>query len=229
LKLHQMGASLLGAVWPLPLLAPYLERITDRTGVSPLSIVLERTSGLERNERSKSAILSAIGQNGIVVRRPDGRPEVIDERCVSASHCGDVTMAVAGGSPLACDIESVNGRAADFWRDLLTEDGFRLAQVLSRLVGDDADVAATRVWTALECLRKYGAPADARLTLCNHNEGCVLLSSGSLSIMTVCVTIAGLDRVILSILTGSDQATTGPDHSVLSTKRLEVEMEAHQG
>jgi enediyne polyketide synthase len=203
--------------------------MTHRMGVSPVSIVLERTSGRERNERSKSAILSAIGQDVIVVRRPDGRPEVIGERFVSASHCGDVTMAVAGGSPLACDIESVNRRAAELWRALLTEEGCGLAQVLSRLIGDDADVAATRVWTALECLRKYGAPPDARLTLSGHIEDCVVLSSGSLSIITVCVTISGLDRVILSVLTSPDQAATGPEHSVLSAKRREVEMEAHQG
>jgi enediyne polyketide synthase len=228
LKLRRMGASLFGTDWPLPLLAPYLERMACRVGGSPVSIILESGSNRKRTERSNSAILRAIGKHSVVVRRPDGRPEVIGGRFVSVSHCGDVTLVVTGSARLACDIESVASRAANVWNDLLAEEGFRLAQVVSRLLGDDIDVAATRVWTALECLKKFGAPADVRLALSAKGESCVVLSSGSLSVMTVSVTISGLDRVILAVLTGSGPTATIEEHSVLGTKRPELEMEARR-
>jgi enediyne polyketide synthase len=216
LKLRRMSVNPLGAVWPLPLLAPYLERmIADRIAGSPVSIVLQRASNADRRDRSDSAILSALGDDGIVLRRPDGRPEAIGERFVSASHCADVTMAVAGSSTLGCDIESVTRRSVEIWKDLLAEEGVKLAQVVSRLMGEDADVAATRVWAAVECLRKCGAPVDARLMFSDRSEGCVVLSSGGLSILTACVRIAGLERVVLAVLTGLNTPANGRDHSVL--------------
>jgi len=72
---------------------------------------------------------------------------------------------------------------------------------LSRMTGGDFDVAATRVWAAMECLRKAGAPVNAPLTLSGGNESCPMLSSGRLSIVTVCVMIdRGIGRTVLAAL-----------------------------
>ena len=68
---------------------------------------------------------------------------------MSASHCGDLTMAVAGHSPVGCDLELVVTRPPEIWRDMLGVERFKLAEVISREAQETLDVAATRVWTSM--------------------------------------------------------------------------------
>jgi len=117
-------------------------------------------------------------------------------------------MAIAGQSPLACDIEAVSHRAIAVWQDLLGDDAFKLAQVISRISGEDFDAAATRVWAAVECMRKSGAPVGAPLTLLDWSEGSAVLLSGNHSIVTACVTIAdGLGRTVIAVLSSGNRPT----------------------
>jgi enediyne polyketide synthase len=201
LKLRRVGPTDLGKNWPLPLLVPYLERMmTDGLGGYTVSVALVNGNG-DRRSRSESAMRLVLGGDQAIVRRLDGKPESMGELSVSASHLESVTMAVAGPSPAACDIEPVTARELAIWKDLLGADRFKLAQVLSRKTGGDFDVAATRVWAAMECLRKAGAPVNAPLTLSGGNESCAMLSSGRLSIVTVCVMIdRGIGRTVLAAL-----------------------------
>jgi enediyne polyketide synthase len=207
LKLRRVNPTPPNGIWPLPLLVPYLERMmADGRGGYPVSIALLNGSG-DRRSRSESAIRLALNEDGALVRRLDGKPESVDGRGVSASHSSGVTMAVAGSAPVACDIEPVTGRALETWKDLLGAERLRLAEVLSRVSGGDLDVAATGVWAAMECLRKSGAPVHAPLTLCGRNESCAVFSSGSLSIVTVCATIAGRPgRTVLAVLSSLNRA-----------------------
>jgi hypothetical protein len=52
---------------------------------------------------------------------------------------------------VACDI--VARRSPEIWSDMLGVERFKLAEVISRETQETLDVAATRVWTAIECLR----------------------------------------------------------------------------
>src|SRR5262249_15253619 len=102
---------------------------------------------------------------------------------LSVSHAGELTLAVAGEGSLACDIERVSARPAEIWQDLLGADRFRLARFIAQSAGEDLDRAATRVWGAIECLKKAGAGLDAPLAFASHrNPGWLLLESGSLII-----------------------------------------------
>jgi len=214
LRLKRLSATRPDHAWPLPLLAPYLERlITDMTGVCSISVVLSRAQG-ERPLRSESALRAVLGYDRVLVRRPDGKPELIGDRSVSTSHRGEITIAVAGpsSSPLACDIESVQKRSPLVWKDLLGEERYRLAMWVSQSMAEDANVAATRIWTAMECLRKCGAPIDASLTLSTRGDGSALLRSANLSIVTVSVMIQGPDPIVIAVLTGGQ---TGGGRSVM--------------
>jgi enediyne polyketide synthase len=178
------GAEFRGS-WFEPLLAPYLERyIREFAQRHDVSVAIER-GGDERRSRSNEAIQRALGERAQVMRRPDGKPEVAINRTVSASHCGDITLAVAGEGETACDVERVVPRSVSLWKDLLGDERFRLAQVIASLSGDDLDAAATRAWSASECLKKAGMPFNAPLVFaaCNPDRW-VSLSSGQLTINT---------------------------------------------
>jgi enediyne polyketide synthase len=88
-------------------------------------------------------------------------------------------MAVAGEGTLGCDIEMVRPQSRSVWQDLLGRDGIALADLVAGDRGEEFDVAATRVWTSAESLKKAGAAPDVPLALGSVEEnGWVLFKSG---------------------------------------------------
>jgi enediyne polyketide synthase len=111
------------------------------------------------------------------------------------AHADGLTLAVAGRGTLGCDMELIAERPSATWRDLLGSERFRLAERIGAESGEDLDAASTRVWAALESLKKAGTAADAPLVLDASPAGpsppgstCdgrwILLRSGQLSIGT---------------------------------------------
>src|SRR5262249_20572915 len=193
------GTSFRGP-WVEPLLAAYLERCVreycDRTD---LSVCIERVEG-ERQERSDHAIGRILGADVAVTRREDGKPDSHSGRALSTSHCGEVTMAVAARELVACDVEEISERES-CWKDLLGSERYRLCELISQSAGDSRDVAATRVWTAVECLKKAAAPANAPLMLSSSGlEGWVIFSSGRLLIGTFFAEMTNSSPMIFAIL-----------------------------
>jgi enediyne polyketide synthase len=94
-------------------------------------------------------------------------------------------MAVAGRGPIACDVEPLTYHSADVWRDLLGTDRQALSRQIVEQAGDDADAAATRVWTLIECLKKSGAAPDAPVVFGRAcDDGWIVLRSGKQSILS---------------------------------------------
>jgi enediyne polyketide synthase len=132
----------------------------------------------------------ALGSTDRIWRRSDGKPVVADGQSVSAAHTDEFTLGVAGDGRIGCDLEPVVPRAEAAWRDLLGPERFKLASRIS--AGQDLDSAGTRVWNAIECLKKTGFPADAPLVLESvAADGWVMLRSGSLIIATCIVSVRG--------------------------------------
>jgi enediyne polyketide synthase len=105
---------------------------------------------------------------------------------VSAAHAEDIVLAVSGPGSIGCDLEPVIPRERSIWRDLLGPDRFSLAEQIARQSGESLDLASTRVWVALECLKKAGASLDTPLILRRCVEdGWVLLGPGSLVVATI--------------------------------------------
>ena len=128
---------------------------------------------------------------------------------MSASHCGQLTLATAGRGALACDMEEVIARPISAWLDLLGAKAFKLAEIVMRETGDNLDGPATRVWTVIECLRKVGAAIDAPLVLDGVTEdGWVMLSSGSLVAATHIAPIRDAEQPLaMAVLTGRKNAS----------------------
>ena len=208
LHLHAISGTDFNGPWPEGLLTPYVERcLLALVPGANISVAFERGATLDRRDRSTRTIERALGACGII-RCADGRPTSCDGRDVSASHCGDLTMAVAGQSPVACDIELVATRPPEIWSNMLGVERFKLAAVISREQQERLDQAATRVWTAAECLKKSGAGTTAPLIFTSAApNGWVLFTSGDLKIASGVVQRDGeKEELAIALLTGGKDA-----------------------
>jgi enediyne polyketide synthase len=163
LRLHAVQKIEPPEAWRAALLAPYVER------------------RLEEILPGRHVHVSLGKGSGDPHHRPDGKPD----RQVSRSHAGDLVLEVTADGRIGCDLEPVTGRTEEVWRDLLGEH-FALAELIASENGESGDSAATRVWTAVESLKKAGVPHGAPLVLdrSEASDGWLLLRSGDLRIGT---------------------------------------------
>ncbi|HEU4833681.1 MAG TPA: SDR family NAD(P)-dependent oxidoreductase, partial [Pyrinomonadaceae bacterium] len=208
LHLHAVNGTDFNGPWPEGLLTPYVERcLLALVPGADVSISFERNETSDRRDRSTRAIETALG-TGCVIRRADGRPEACDGRNVSASHCSDLTMAVASHASVGCDLELVVTRPCEIWRDMLGIERFKLAELISHEAQETLDTAATRVWTAVECLKKAGAGMRAPLVFTSAApNGWILLASGELKIASGVIKREGVkEDLAIALLTGGEDA-----------------------
>ncbi|MFD8594405.1 SDR family NAD(P)-dependent oxidoreductase [Kitasatospora sp. NPDC059646] len=197
--------------WLPALLGPFLERRVEEAFGHPVRcVVLPGGDGsggpvADRRRRTAEAASWALGRTTEVHHRPDGRPELPDGRRISSSHAAGVTFTVVADEAVACDVETAAGRTAEEWAGLLGEDGAALAELLAAERGEPYGTAATRVWGAVETLRKAGH-AVARLGLDDAPglpAGWVALRGGAHRIVSFVTALDGVaDPVAFTVLTG---------------------------
>jgi enediyne polyketide synthase len=199
--------------WVPALLGPYLERQAapflheaPRCAVEP-DQVEPALDGATRRGRTDAAVSAMLSRPVTVLHRGDGKPELPGEDiAISASHGAGVTLAVGRAGRVGCDVEVVRQRATEDWQGLLGAGPFALAELIQREQGEEFPVAATRVWSAVECLRKSGRVLPGPVTLAGAAaDGWVLLESGRSKIATFRTRLQGqADAVIFAILTEGD-------------------------
>ncbi len=186
--------------WAAPLLGPYLERALDDLTGARVAVALEPDTGGDRRAHTALALGRALGRPVTVRYRPDGRPEV-DGAHVSAAHGAGLTLGVAAAGPVACDLEPVRPRGTAEWDGLLG-DHAELARLVAAATGEGPDTAATRIWTALECLRKCGRSTADPLTLRPvQRPGFTVFDSGGLRVAVFVTVVRGVaGRMVLAVL-----------------------------
>jgi enediyne polyketide synthase len=196
LRLQRVDQAKPAARWAEPLLAPYLERRLGELvpGAAATISVLNNGNGdsanwhAERQRASDRAIAAAIGEPSISVRRRvDGKPVAVADRAVSVAHAGALTLSVASARRVvSCDAEPIVHREQREWSDLIAADRTSLAQLITQQSpSDDLDAAATRVWSAAECLKKAGLPTHVPLVYRESTtDRWVLLGAGGATIAT---------------------------------------------
>jgi enediyne polyketide synthase len=194
--------------WPDALVAPLLEwRIRRALGGIRVAIALERNSHLDHRSRTERAILHAVDRPCSVHWQSNGKPEVDVPLVVSATHSGDLTMAVAAAQMIACDMEGVSERSEEMWRDLLGLEPWLLAKSIANLTNEDVNTAATRVWTTLEALAKAAIPEPGPMSIVStsiNQEGVAELSCSGMSIATLVVRCCDEPKTfVISVLTRS--------------------------
>jgi enediyne polyketide synthase len=178
--------------WLPSLLGPYLERgAGDLTGARVAVTVEPRQDDADPGWRHRRGEVTAVaagrslGRPVTLRHRPDGRPEPVDGMTISAAHTAGLTLCVAAAGTTACDAEAVRHRSESDWQGLLGAHAV-LAGLLADGGAESYDAAATRVWTAIECLRKAGVSVQAPLAvLPGDRAGWSVLASGPLRIATL--------------------------------------------
>ena len=199
LKLGVAGRKKLDVGRSAYLLGIYLERrLSELLPGTDVAIRVMQDASMDRRARADALICTSLGEPVTVWRRADGRPEAASAAQLSVAHAGPLTLTVLGEGPVGCDIEPVTCKSSSVWRNLLRADRYDLAQTVSGEMNEDFDTAATRVWTANECLKKAGAAVDSPLLLRSTTaDNCVLFSSGKLTILT-CLATAGAAKGLLA-------------------------------
>lgn len=193
--------------WTPELVAPILTRRLNGLLSEPLQMALVRdhdrasaqtAAGLgsrripSRRAASERALAAASGGQVTLRHRADGRPEIPGKN-VSVSHGTGLTLAVIAERPIGCDLEPVDERTAEQWRDLLGMSGVALAQMCSNVGNEEFATAATRVWSAREAVSKLGVTVNRpRLTFESRDTppGWLAMRHGRDLVWSVVVTLA---------------------------------------
>jgi enediyne polyketide synthase len=143
-----------------------------------------------------------LGRPVTVRHRPDGKPETAEDLSVSSAHGAGLTFAVSGEGTVGCDVEPVRERTAAEWGALLGPAQLALSELVSRERGEELSAAATRVWGAVESLRKIGRASPGPITLAERGmDSWVVLHSGDARIATFSTRVAGTaGPVVFSVL-----------------------------
>jgi enediyne polyketide synthase len=206
--------------WSAQLLPPYLERcLLEGQPQIAMAIALANDPSKNPQETTNQLLHQLSATSEPITRRLDGKPDPVQHQPVSASHCQNLTLAVLqksamanGSSPqIACDLESVSSSPSRPWEDLLGDAGLELAQMLAHQTGEAVDVAATRIWSAKECLKKAGLPVQTALTLHRNHKSLVCLESqgafsgGQISSLEIATWVFNMhalaDPIVVAILT----------------------------
>ncbi|WP_410623574.1 SDR family NAD(P)-dependent oxidoreductase [Amycolatopsis sp. cmx-8-4] len=181
--------------WVPSMLGAYLERACERLLGGQRAVVLEPDPAdrvcegiAERRVQTALAASRSLDRPVEVRYRPDGKPE-IDGFEVTASHTAQLTLAVTGSGQLTCDIESAIERTDEDWTGLLGEELVAVGRLLAADTGEPVTVANTRVWSALECVRKTGGMTQALTVRRVEADGWALLACGDALIATWSTTV----------------------------------------
>lgn len=209
LTLHAVRKTDGSGPWVAPLLGPYLERTLEDVLGAHIAVAVEPHGGApagsvaQRRSFTADAAARALGSPVTVSHRPDGRPELEGlHMSMSAAHGLGVTVSAVAASEVACDIEAVSMRSSTEWRGLLGEHT-PVADLVAKETGEAPDTAATRVWSAVECLKKAGIMAGAPLTMLpSRKDAWVVFAAGDLRIATFVTALRdALEPAVFAFLT----------------------------
>jgi acyl-CoA thioesterase FadM len=124
---------------------------------------------------------------------------------VSLSHDDRACLAVAGSGPQGCDMAPVTARTPEEWRGLI---GAAREPLLEELIGgsDTLDRAGTRIWAAVEALRKATNGAAGEIVVGRRDGDTVLFRDGELAVLTFPLDLTrGPERIVAVVVEPSDQ------------------------
>lgn len=145
-----------------------------------------------------------------------GKPYLDDARYkdidISLTHDDEYCLCVAGSAPQGCDIEIVSTRSKQDWIALLSDSRTTL---LDKLISatDSIDLAGTRIWTAIEAVKKASGCIKIDLKISSINNESVIFqaktSKSTLSVITHVITFAKSKKRVIAIVVEEIHTTEG--------------------
>jgi enediyne polyketide synthase len=184
--------------WPLPLLAPYLERkISQILRQAEITIGLVEAPKEQRKCAINRWIWKSFGDDAALTHRADGKPEIAGRpsanSSLSISHAEDITLLLSANQNAGCDLEKIAHRNSECWEKLLGED-YTLVDILCRESKASFDDASTQIWTVKESLRKAGTCFNQPLTFNSCSaDGWTSFAAGKFVAASCQAKIAGTD------------------------------------
>ncbi len=191
-----------------------LRHYSQKTGRTTPAVSVRHLSGLhgmkktERHAEEKKLFgkvcrkLGAAGENlpgeTSIAWTQEGKPFVEGSVLVglSFSHDDRVCLCAAGRGAQGCDIETLTHRTAGEWTDLLGETRAPLFETVAGM-DKSADMAGSRIWCALEALRKATEMNGDDLRYDERIEDCLVFKGGGLTILTFPVQLLrGRERMV---------------------------------
>jgi enediyne polyketide synthase len=200
LRLRAVGDVPLSHPLPPDVLAAYVERSLGlRWGHERICrVAIKNTSTVRRNSRGELAVSLATGGAERLSHRPDGAPALDSGLAVSLSHHEDLTLVVLSDAQVGADLEAVEHRPEATWQGMLGPGAFSTARLLAASSGQELDVCATRVWSAIECLRKIGVDGDMTLLIDTDGDATwTSFMSGKVKIHTVSALMFGANSMVV--------------------------------
>jgi enediyne polyketide synthase len=200
LRLRRVAWAQPRGSWPVALLGPYTERrVADLVPGAGVAVAVAGGAAGDRRARRAVVLRDLLGDLGAVARRPDGKPVCVrGGPAVSVAHTDNLTVAVAGAGPTACDLEPVKPRPPQVWEYLLGRERLGLAELVRHETGEDLHTAATRVWAAGECVTKVGGMPGTPLVFSSRTaDGWVLLAAGGYTVATLAAAVRGVEGVVI--------------------------------
>jgi hypothetical protein len=115
---------------------------------------------------------------------------------VSFSHDERVVLCALGRVGLGCDIETITHRSEPEWKELLGMAREPLFNEVA-LFESSLDRVGTRIWCALEALRKATNMTEITLVFKEQKEECVVFTGGDVVVLTFPVTLVrGRERIV---------------------------------
>jgi acyl-CoA thioesterase FadM/3-hydroxymyristoyl/3-hydroxydecanoyl-(acyl carrier protein) dehydratase len=148
-----------------------------------------------------------------------GKPQLVGADVagldVSLSHDTHYCLCSIGQTPQGCDIESITHRNVEDWEALL---GTARQEILEALIsqGDDRDTAGTRIWSAVEAVRKARNGGQPQLSLWGQEGAAVVLKAETETdpfwILTLPVQLTRHPQRMIAIVV---EASPVPDEPIL--------------
>ena len=165
----------------LNLLSPYINRESKKE----LNI-FDFNIFITNKDDKQIMIENCLGDKSKHTYRSDGKP-VLDEGFISFSGSGRLNMVIGSKSiQVGCDIEKINSDPKS-WKILLGEN-YKLANLISDEKNESIDISCTRVWSALECVKKSNFIGED-LILDKINKNSLIISSFNFLIYSTIINI----------------------------------------
>ena len=150
----------------------------------------------------------------------DGKPVIAGDDTVglSCSHDDRLCMCVLGGQHQGCDIEPIIHRTNEEWKMLLGAARASLFETVNALDKSE-DTAGSRIWCALESLRKATDMKESDLKYEAQVDYCITFKGDNLTILTFPVKLLrGKERMVAVVASNKN-----------SSKKEKQKTEKHEG